>query len=107
MTRQEFTDRTNYTPSWNEFETIHDNYMEFNGDKDQFCRLWKKVNAATIKEQVLTKKDIELLTSKRNEMIELGRNAARLEDRRMEDYYYECANKLNRRIKEKCELINM
>lgn len=42
MTKQEFTDRTGYTPTDQEFARIHSTYMTTILDKDEFCKDWKK-----------------------------------------------------------------
>ena len=42
MMISEFTERTNYTPSFEEYHFIEESYYEFNGDKNEFCKWWKK-----------------------------------------------------------------
>lgn len=44
MLVSEFIDRTGYMPSAEEFAVIENEYNNFNGDKDAFCRAWKRVN---------------------------------------------------------------
>ena len=39
---QEFIDRTNYTPSADEYYHIEKAYYDFPGNKDEFCKWWKK-----------------------------------------------------------------
>ena len=43
MLTNEFTARTGYTPTAEEWETITANYNEFPGDKDAFCAAWCKL----------------------------------------------------------------
>lgn len=50
MLQSEFYERTGCSVSPEEFERIHDNYMAFDGNKDEFCRAWKRANPATVKE---------------------------------------------------------
>lgn len=44
MTKQEFTERTGFTPTEANFTLIHEEYMEAgpNVGKDQFCKEWLK-----------------------------------------------------------------
>lgn len=44
MMLQEFIDRTGYTPreEINEYRFIEQSYYDFDGDKDEFCKQWKK-----------------------------------------------------------------
>lgn len=77
MMIEEFEQRTGYFPSSAEYKAIEAAYMEFDGDKDEFCKAYKKnangiaerirreVNAAAFKESRqhtadLTRRDIEI-----------------------------------------------
>jgi len=51
MTQQEFYNRTGVLPTAEEWWDIHDNYLSFNGDKNQFCRAWKRANLARVKRE--------------------------------------------------------
>lgn len=51
MLRQEFTSRTGYNPSYEEYMDIENEYHVFPGDKDKFCKAWKRVNKAKILRQ--------------------------------------------------------
>lgn len=43
MLIQEFIERTGYTPkTTEEYRKIEDMYYDFPGDKDQFCKFWKR-----------------------------------------------------------------
>ena len=44
MTKQEFTERTKVEVNDNEFETINAFYMACECDKDEFCKMWCKMN---------------------------------------------------------------
>ena len=61
MTQQEFTNRTNVEVSYNEFNAIHEVYMSSDLDKDEFCKMWCKMNANRVKnakvERMLKAKD--------------------------------------------------
>ena len=53
MTQQEFTNRTDYKPTPEEFVKIHDAYMATDLDKDLFCKIWQKMNGHKVLEQQL------------------------------------------------------
>lgn len=42
MTREEFEQRTGFLPSQSLYEIIEKHYMNFDGDKDAFCKAYKK-----------------------------------------------------------------
>lgn len=42
MMKHEFVARTNYEPADEEYHYIEESYYEFNGNKDEFCKQWKK-----------------------------------------------------------------
>ena len=42
MMMNEFTERTGYTPSFEEYHFIEQSYYDFDGDKDAFCKQWLK-----------------------------------------------------------------
>lgn len=42
MMMSEFTERTGYTPTYEEYHYIEESYYEFDGNKDEFCKAWKK-----------------------------------------------------------------
>lgn len=44
MLISEFIERTGYQPTADEYAVIENEYNNFNGDKDSFCRAWKRVN---------------------------------------------------------------
>ena len=40
MMIHEFTERTGYKPTWEEYREIEKQYYDFDGNKDEFCRDW-------------------------------------------------------------------
>ena len=44
MLLSEFIARTGYQPTADEYAEIENEYNNFNGDKDKFCRAWKRAN---------------------------------------------------------------
>lgn len=42
MMMSEFIERTGYEPSWEEYRMIEESYYDFDGNKDEFCKQWKK-----------------------------------------------------------------
>lgn len=61
MTKQEFTKRTQVEVSNSEFEMINEFYMSCECDKDEFCKMWAKMNPNRVKqakvERMLKAKD--------------------------------------------------
>ena len=48
MTQQEFTQRVNVEVSNKEFEAINEVYMNSDLDKDEFCKMWVKINKTRV-----------------------------------------------------------
>lgn len=48
MTQREFTERTGVEVKESEFEAINDVYYMSDVDKDEFCRLWCKMNPVKV-----------------------------------------------------------
>ena len=42
MMMSEFIKRTGYEPAYEEYHYIEESYYEFPGNKDEFCKQWKK-----------------------------------------------------------------
>lgn len=42
MMMKEFTERTGYEPTQEEYGFIEESYYDFDGNKDEFCRAWLK-----------------------------------------------------------------
>ncbi len=67
MTKQEFTERTGYQPTAQEFETINNIYMATDDDKDTFCANWVKINIRLVRWQKKARTNIEQAWSKMRE----------------------------------------
>ena len=48
MTQQEFTQRVNVEVSNKEFKAINEVYMNSDLDKDEFCKMWVKMNKTRV-----------------------------------------------------------
>lgn len=48
MTQQEFTQRTNVEVSYEEFNAINEVYNNCDVDKDEFCKMWCKMNRSRV-----------------------------------------------------------
>lgn len=48
MTKEEFTDRALVEVSDREYASIEEVYMDSDMDKDEFCRMWRKMNASRV-----------------------------------------------------------
>ena len=48
MTKQEFESRTHVEVTMKEYAIINDMYMASDVDKDEFCRLWSKMNPVRV-----------------------------------------------------------
>jgi len=48
MTQQEFTQRVNVEVSNSEFEAINEVYMNSDLNKDEFCKMWVKMNKTRV-----------------------------------------------------------
>ena len=61
MTQQEFTQRVNVEVSNKEFEAINEVYMNSDLDKDEFCKMWVKMNKTRVQnakvERMIKEKD--------------------------------------------------
>ena len=68
MMQSEFTERTGYVPSSEEYRVIEDMYLMCEVDKDEFCKLWCKMNPDKVKE---AKEKMEAKKKAFNDMIEL------------------------------------
>ena len=70
MTQQEFTQRTGFYPTAEQFEAIHELYMESDKDKDAWCKEWKRKGGVEkcSKENVINVESLrrELTTNKLN-----------------------------------------
>lgn len=48
MTQQEFTQRTQVEVTYKEYEAIETVYMNCDLDKDEFCKMWCKMNRSRV-----------------------------------------------------------
>lgn len=71
MTQQEFTQRTNIEVSYNEFEAINEVYMNSEVDKDEFCKMWVKMNKTRVANAIKAKKEAEESEAKKSRMAEM------------------------------------
>lgn len=58
MTPKEFTDRTGYLPTEEEYKQIENMYMNTDLDKDEFCKAWKSnkvLLAETVKQTIIAR----------------------------------------------------
>ena len=72
MMIHEFTARTGYEPSFEEYRFIEESYYEFDGQKDEFCKWFKKAQKSGEweKELRLRKKIADMEESHKEEMNE-------------------------------------
>lgn len=71
MTKQEFEERVQMTVSIDEYEAIEVVYMQSDFDKDEFCKVWAKMNRSRIKAAIEAKKYREQEAEKRHSIWEL------------------------------------
>lgn len=77
MTKQEFENRTNVQVSFEEYGHIEFVYMASDLDKDEFCRMWCKMNKSRV-----------------NKAKEEAKEAKRIESLPLVDYAIEIVNKM-------------
>lgn len=78
MLQQEFEQRTKVQVSVEEFETINEFYMSVECDKDEFCRLWVKMNPEKVmkaKNQSKAKEEESKLHAQLHKIYEKMRNS--------------------------------
>lgn len=66
MLQNEFTERTGVQVPANEFAAIHETYLQNDLTKDEFCALWRRMNAHRVKaakESAKAQKEREKLQS--------------------------------------------
>ena len=74
MMIEEFEKRTGFYPTLVQYEAIERAYMDFNGDKDAFCKAYKK-NAERIQQEV----NMATLKAQRDQAAELDRRDIEIE----------------------------
>lgn len=65
MTQKEFETRVRIEVSSKEFDSINDVYMNCDLDKDEFCKMWVKMNAKRVKRILAEQKEKERLEALR------------------------------------------
>ena len=56
MTQQEFTQRTMVEVSVEEYSAIETVYMNSDLDKDEFCKMWRKMNKTRVQNAIVERK---------------------------------------------------
>ena len=64
MMLEEFEKRTGYFPTLEEYEAIEQAYMSFDGDKDAFCKAYKK-NEGGLAEKIQHKANLQRINTQR------------------------------------------
>ena len=59
MTQQEFFNRTGVEVSNNEFFAIHEVYCNSELDKDEFCKMWCKMNKTRVQNAKIERKEAQ------------------------------------------------
>ena len=78
MMLEEFEQRTGFYPTLVQYAAIDRAYMEFNGDKDAFCKAYKK-NADGIAERIQREVNLDTIKQEREQAAELARLDAEIE----------------------------
>lgn len=65
MTQREFETRVRIEVSSKEFDSINEVYMNCDLDKDEFCKMWVKMNAKRVKRILEEQKERERLEAQR------------------------------------------
>ena len=78
MMLEEFEQRTGFYPTQVQYAAIERAYMEFNGDKDAFCKAYKK-NADGIAERIQREVNLATFKQERDQAAELTRRDAEIE----------------------------
>lgn len=63
MLQQEFEARVKMTVSYKEFESINEVYNNSNLDKDEFCKLWVKMNVSRVRKAAEERKEKERVSA--------------------------------------------
>ncbi len=81
MMMSEFIERTGFEPTADEYSRIEEEYYEFDGDKDAFCKRWKKDEGVNrlARERAVKIADLEDRFVKTVEQIEQERKARNAE----------------------------
>ena len=77
MMIEEFEERTGFYPTLVQYEAIERAYMDFDGDKDAFCKAYKK-NADEIAERIQREVNMATLKAQRDQAAELSHRDAEI-----------------------------
>ena len=72
MMLEEFEQRTGFYPTLVQYAAIERAYMEFDGDKDAFCKAYKK-NVDGIAERIQREVNMDTIKQERSQAAELTR----------------------------------
>jgi len=78
MMIEEFEQRTGYYPALKEYAAIERAYTDFDGDKDAFCKAYKK-NADGIAERIQREVNMDTLKQERDQAAEIARRDAEID----------------------------
>ena len=78
MMLEEFEQRTGFYPTLVQYAAIERAYMDFDGDKDAFCKAYKK-NADGIAERIQREVNLATIKQERDQATELARRDAEIE----------------------------
>ncbi len=78
MMLEEFEQRTGFYPTLAQYAAIERAYMEFDGDKDAFCKAYKK-NADGMAERIQREVNLDTIKKEREQADELTRRDAEIE----------------------------
>ncbi len=81
MMLEEFEKRTGFYPTLAQYAAIERAYMEFDGDKDAFCKAYKK-NADGMAERIQREVNLDTIKRDREQADELTRRDAEIERHR-------------------------
>ncbi len=78
MMLEEFEQRTGFYPTLVQYAAIERAYMDFDGDKDAFCKAYKK-NANGIAERIQREVNLDIIKKEREQADELTRRDVEIE----------------------------
>lgn len=78
MMIEEFEQRTGFYPTMKLYEALERAYMDFDGDKDAFCKAYKK-NVDGMAERIQREVNMDTLKEERDQAAELARRDAEIE----------------------------
>ena len=80
MMIEEFEQRTGFYPTMQQYAAIERAYMDFDGDKDAFCKAYKK-NVDGMAERIQREVSMDILKQERDHADELARRDAEIASR--------------------------